>query len=353
MWDALVREHVPMDLVERKNDSELAIYWKNGSIQRFVGCENPDAHRGINPIDVVFDEYSEMNEQIWTAIIQPVMRENKGRATFIFTYRGKNHAWKLINTMRDNPQWFTQELNVYQTDAINKDELDEARRTTPRALFEQEYECKAIDDAGSVFRNVRQKVWDGELQPNVRHAFQVGVDLAKYNDWTVLTPLDRNTFRVGKQDRFNQVEWNLQKARIATMAYKFLQAELHVDSTGIGDPICSDLVNMGLNVNPVEGFKFTETSRRQLLENLAIYIEQQKLWLPNDEELFKELESMRYVLSENVSLATGKPKIKMQVPDGMPDDRIMSLALAAWGLPVDPIGDVEGAEIGMYGTHFT
>ncbi len=85
----MVKEHIPNEIIEKKNDSELAIYYKNGSIQRFVGCENPDAHRGVNPCDVVFDEYSEEAEEIWTAIFQPILRENKGTATFIFTPKGK------------------------------------------------------------------------------------------------------------------------------------------------------------------------------------------------------------------------------------------------------------------------
>ena len=44
IWDGLVRKHVPMQLVSKLNESELAIYWKNGSIQRFVGAENIDSH---------------------------------------------------------------------------------------------------------------------------------------------------------------------------------------------------------------------------------------------------------------------------------------------------------------------
>ena len=49
-----------------------------------------------------------------------------------------------------------------------------------------------------------------------------------------------------------------------------------------------------------------------------------KLKIPNEPELIDELKSMQYEL-------VGQ-KVKMKVPEGLHDDRIMSLALACWGL---------------------
>ena len=33
IWDALINDHVPREIYEKRNDSELAIYYKNGVIQ--------------------------------------------------------------------------------------------------------------------------------------------------------------------------------------------------------------------------------------------------------------------------------------------------------------------------------
>jgi hypothetical protein len=99
------------------------------------------------------------------------------------------------------------------------------------------------------------------------------------------------------------------------------------DSTGIGDPIVEDLKARGLNIGGEDGkgFKFTETSRQNLLNNLAILLEQDKIKIPDDEGLISELESFRYELTE-------RGKIKVVVPQGMTDDRVMSLALSVWGV---------------------
>jgi hypothetical protein len=80
-----------------------------------------------------------------------------------------------------------------------------------------------------------------------------------------------------------------------------------------------------------EGFKFTESSRMNLLNNLAILLEQDKIRIPDDEGLLTELEAFQYSLTE-------RGKIKVTVPDGMTDDRVMSLALSVWGVrePIRP-----------------
>ena len=241
-WDYLVSEHIPKEVILKKNDSELAIYYRNGSIQRFAGCEDIDKHRGINPIDVVFDEYSEMSEEMWTAIIQPILRENKGTATFIFTPKGKNHSWKLIQMAKDNPsEWGITIQTVQDTGVFTNEELEEIRRNTPQALYEQEYMCSFVEGAGQFFKRIKSCLYDMNKQLPEWGDFQLGVDLAKYQDWTVLTPFNLNNFIVYPQERFNQVDWNLQKAKIEACARRFGNALIIPDSTGVGDPIVSDL----------------------------------------------------------------------------------------------------------------
>lgn len=339
MFDSLVNEHIPPEVYLKKNDSELAIYYKNGSIQRFVGCEDIDKHRGINPIDVVFDEYSEMNEEIWTAIIQPILRENKGTATFVFTPKGKNHSWKLIQMAKDNPEeWYVNIKSVEDTNVFTPEELLEIQRNTPEALFAQEYKCEFVEGAGQFFRRIKDNTYPHTILSE-QGDFQLGVDLAKYQDWTVLTPFNLNNFIVYPQERFNQVDWNLQKAKIEATARRF-NASVCIDSTGLGDPIVDDLRLRGVNIPDEFAFKFNETSRTNLLNNLAILLEQNKIKIPDDEGLISELEAFRYELGD-------KGKVKITVPSGMTDDRVMSLALSVWGVR-EPIRQIYRQQTNNY-----
>ena len=339
IFDVLVNEHIPPEIYDKKNDSELAIYYKNGVIQRFIGAEDYDKHRGTNPFDVVFDEFSEQPEQIWTAIFQPVLMENGGTATFVFTPKGKNHSWKLLQMARENVLWFTSVKGVKDTSVFSTEELDEIKRNTPQSLYAQEYEVEFVDGAGQFFRRIRQNIYDGSRPLPEQGDFQLGVDLAKYQDWTVITPFNLNYFIAYPQERFNQVDWVLQKARVEAAARRYMSVDTQQsalvwpDATGIGDPIVEDLKARGLRIggDNQEGFKFTEQSRTNLLNNLAILLEQDKIKIPDDEGLISELEAFRYEM-------TDRGKIKIGVPEGMHDDRVMSLALSVWGVqaPIKP-----------------
>lgn len=345
----MLPKYVPEEIWKNRNNSELYVPFPNGSILYVMGADKPDSLRGPNPRGVVLDEYGDIKTGVWSGIIQPIMTASpKSWTWFVGTPKGRNDFWNKYQYAKsgDNPQWYSSMLKASDSGIIDAFSLDDAKKTTTQAFFNQEYECEFLEGAGAYFRRIRENLHNEDIQPE-NHSFRIGVDLAKYQDWTVITPFDLNTFKVGKQERFNQVDWNLQKARIEATALRYNRGIICVDSTGVGDPIAEDLKRAGLTLEPEEGFKFTESSKRQLLDNLAILLEQDKIKIPNDDGLLTELESMRFVLKTTDS---GKTRLTVEVPEGMTDDRIMSLALAVWGIS-NPITNLE-QDFGLYNTKY-
>lgn len=304
-----------------------------------VGADNIDRIVGTNPIGVVFSEYSLMKPDVWN-LISPILRENDGWAIFIMTPRGTNHAWDLMQTIKNDKNWFVQTLTVEDTKALSEEAIAEAKAEMPQDLFKQEYYCTFLDDGLGFFRRVDENTYKvEEYQPKEMAMYQIGVDLAKYNDYTVISPFNLNDFHVLKQDSFNQMDYNLQKARIENTYLRYNKGRIVIDSTGVGEPVFDDLNSRGMNITP---FRFNKSSRTDLLKNLQILLEQDKIKIPNDEVLIDELKSMTYELTD-----TGSTRI--QVPDGKHDDRIMSLALAVWQIPLTPIRNnayVQGIQTG-------
>ena len=340
IWDNIdsdglkMLEHIPKKLIDKLNETEMQIELKNGSIIQLVGADNVDRIVGTNPVGVVFSEYSITKPEVWD-LIRPILAANGGWAIFNFTPRGMNHAYALIQQAKEYPDvWWVGIYPISVTKALTDEALEQERREMPQVLFEQEYECKFLEGASQFFKNVDQCVYSKakELQLQPDGEFKLGVDLAKYNDFTVITPFNLSTFTVYPQDRFNQVDWILQEAKIEAAARKFNNARVTLDSTGIGDPIVEELRRRGLNIREEDVFKFTQNSRTNLLNNLAILFENGKIRIPDDEGLRGELASFTIEMNE-------KGKAVIKCPDNLHDDRVMSLALAVWGIDEPQVED--------------
>ena len=325
VWDEpeMLPKYLPQFIWDQRNNSELKVPFPNGSLLYILGADKPDALRGPNPRGVVLDEYGDHKSDVWPAIIQPIMTANTDAWTwFTGTPKGRNHFHHVYSYAKQHPgSWDAWMLKASESGIIRADALDEARLTSTQAFFEQEYECSFLENATSFFRRIRHNTYEANDTADLAHEYSLGVDLAKYQDWTVITPFDVNTFEVKKQDRFNQVDWNLQKARIQVAWHRYNRGIVTADATGVGDPIVEDLANSGMNVTP---FKFTEQTKKELLTHLAILLEQDKIKIPNDDGLIEELESIRWELTE-------RGKTHIATADGMHDDRVMSLALAVFG----------------------
>jgi hypothetical protein len=331
VWDNVDKDglallsHFPEELIKSKNEQEMRIEFKNGSAWQVMGSDKADSIVGTNPVGVTFSEYSLCDPTSWD-LVRPILAENGGWAVFIYTPRGMNHGFSLYSSAKANPfdaktgkGWFSQILTVEDTHAISDDALRDELAQMPRDIYDQEYFCKFLDGSGAFFRNILENTYT-DYRDHQGHSIQLGVDLAKYQDFTVLTPFCRTCFRALPQDSFNLIDWSMQKARIEALARRY-NANIVIDSTGVGDPIVEDLTNSGLRVEP---FKFTQITRKNLLNNLSVLLEQGRIKIPYQEELIAQLRSFAYTTTDSGA-------IKADVPSGMHDDRVMSLALSVWG----------------------
>jgi hypothetical protein len=334
IWDNIdndgfrMLDHIPQELIAGMNATELKITLKNGSIIQLIGADNfSKSGVGTNPIGVVLSEYSINDPKVWN-FIRPILAVNKGWAIFNFTPRGQNHAYEMLEMAKSNPEWFVQVLTVRDTGILSDDDIARERNEgMSQAMIDQEFYCKFIESATSFFKDIPEVC---SLAPEIfhfDHRFQMGVDLARYNDFTAISVIDLNTFKQVYLERFNQLDWNLQKAKIEGVYYRFGQPKGFIDATGVGDPIVDDLNNRGINLQP---YKFNETNRKDLLNNLSIKMEQRKIKLLDDPILKDELGYFQYEMSE-------KGKLRIKVPDQLHDDTVFATGLSVWDLPDRPL----------------
>ena len=155
VWNGATRngraflDHFHPDLVDSKNSTEMRITFKNGSQYQVVGTDDINSLVGTNPIGCVFSEYSLHDPGAWD-YIRPILLENGGWALFIYTARGRNHGYNLIEMAKRHRKWFSQILvagnnGTKREDGkpVFTDEMIQEERDTgmPEEMIQQEYFC--------------------------------------------------------------------------------------------------------------------------------------------------------------------------------------------------------------------
>lgn len=314
--------NLPKNPFYQKNVSDLSVRFSKGGVLYIKGGDRPDLLRGPNPYGVVIDEYSAQDKRIWTEIIQPLYFINPEMFVyFLFTPRGKNHAFDIHQQGLTNPeQILISDLNIYQSGALTPEAIEAIKHdpTMSEMSFNQEFMCQFLEGEGSVFRHVRQIAGAKQEDPKQGHIYVMGVDLGKSHDYTVISVYDRsNNFQV-YQDRFNQLEWPYQKAKIAAISSKYNNALVILDTTGLGAPIFDDLSRAGV---PVQAFGFTNATKKQIIEKLSIYIEQKYLRIIPLVDTLNEFDSYEYEYTKS-------GLVSYNARPGTHDDIVIAHALA-------------------------
>jgi hypothetical protein len=174
-----------------------------------------------------------------------------------------------------------------------------------------------LEDCAGVFRGISACLRDGPCDCE-NNEIAVGCDLAKHQDYTVCIAVCLNCGRCIAIDRYNKLDWHVQKRRIAAFAAEY-GAGLLIDSTGVGDPIYDDLRHAGV---PVRGYKFTGPTKTRLIQGLIVSIEQERITWPEEWDVVtNELRRYEYEF-------TSQGNLRYNAPAGFHDDCVIALALA-------------------------
>ena len=311
------------DFVQFKGQNPRRAFFKGAgepSEVLFLSADNPDTILGEGYDGVIVDEAARIEGQVWQQYIRPALADRLGWALFITTPKGRNWFFDIHTRGHDPTETeyasftFPSNSNPY----FPQSEWDEAKRTTPADIFRQEYEAEFLEDSAGVFHNIERCLIHTEHCSLITGHCLIGCDIAKHTDFTVLIAMDSRTGRCFDMDRFNHLDWPIQKERILAFARKH-NGRLILDATGAGDPIYDDLIRVYPNITP---FKFTNHSKTELIQRLIVAVEQAQIsWPAAWDVLTNEMKRFEYAISSNGA-------ITYNAPSGYHDDCVISLALA-------------------------
>lgn len=326
-----VLSQLPPALLKRDPPSENAnsriLSLTNGSQIEFYTAGTPDALAGEGVDFVVIDEAALIPEHIWYQLVRPTLADTGGRALIISTPRGRNWFHKVWHRgQKPGGLYASWHFKSVDNPFIDPAEIEDAAASLPRILFEQEFLAEFVANAASMFDVPDDGVVD--LEPPEGWVV-LGVDLAKKEDFTVLSACNAETRKPCLLERFNEISWPVQQEYI-TDAITELQADPAVegvtvllDSTGIGDVVFDSLDDAGFDVVPVN-FGSGHTKER-MVRLLASDLERGAAFITPEER--NEFESYEYTITKN-----GRYQFEATVGH---DDMVSAKLLQNWGVVHD------------------
>jgi len=301
--------------------SELKIEYPSGGFVQVRSAAGQTGLRGEGLDLVVVDECAFVPEKAWTDALRPALSDRKGGAILISTPKGRNWFWHhWLRGQEGLAEWRSWKLPTVTNPYIDPAEVAEAQRTLPERSYTQEYMAEFLEDAGEVFRKV-VKATEGYKdveKPEKDHLYMMGVDWAKHTDFTVLTVMDATTRRMVAMDRFNQVDYTIQKPRLVELARKWGCILIKAERNSIGEPLIEELEREGLPIRP---FTTTNASKKEIIDALVLAFEREEITISPEPVLVNELQA--YVMKK-----TPTGMLRYTAPEGYHDDCVMSLALA-------------------------
>ncbi len=311
------------------NETNLTLTLPKGGVIAFKSAEKPDNLYGDDVYAAVFDEFTRAREESWHAL-RSTLTATGGKCKFIGNVKGKKN-WGYLLAQRakageDNYAHF--KISAYDAADAGlttkdgrpfKEEVEAAKKDLPESVFKELYLAEAMDDGTNPFGyNFIQLC----VQPlSTMQPVCFGIDLAKTTDYTVIVGLDKNG-SVCWFDRF-QKDWMQTTSIIKTLPRN---TPIAIDSTGIGDPIAEDIARA---MNNVELFKFSSSSKQQLMEGLALAIQARKITFPQSEEKMPPHHAGHIKNElENFEFEYTRTGVRYSAPPGLHDDCVCALALA-------------------------
>jgi len=312
----MLQQADPEGTIWEAKDHRKIITIAGSGVLSYKTGEEPDNLYGDDVYAAVMDEFTRQREEAWHAL-RSTLTATGGRCRFIGNVKGRrNWGWKLARLAQSGERGMGYRKLTCE-DAIgagimDRQEVEDAKAMLPHAVFRELYYAEASEDGSNPFgiEHIRANI--AEMSTGKPVCF--GVDIARKVDWTVVVGLDASG-SVCRFERWHGASWQHSTERILGIVGN---TPTLVDATGVGDAIAETL---NRRRPTIEGFLFTNRSKQNLMEGLALAIQSRKVSYPAG-VIVDELESFEYEYKPRSTL------VSYSAPTGLHDDCVCALALA-------------------------
>lgn len=321
---------LPYSALFEVNLSKKTLRLANGSTFHFKSGERANNLYGEDVMAIVIDETSRLDEDILIACVS-LVTATAGKIRVIGNVIGrKNWFYKLCRRiesgdLKGDKSFYYSRLtaeDAVEANIIKPDVLEDAKKMMSESKFRELYFAEARDDSASPFGLANITKCMQEQPPQDMEPVVFGVDLAQSVDYTVIIGLNKQG-DVVKFERFNKKDWSVTEDIIFNICANKVT---YIDATGVGKPIAERLSQRS-GGHWFQPFVFSKNTKQDLLTTLERYISSGYLSYPAG-QIVDELEA--FEINQEAM------RVFYTSSDGMHDDCVMALALAA--LAFDKLG---------------
>ncbi|GBC93511.1 hypothetical protein HRbin15_02002 [bacterium HR15] len=308
--------------------------WARSAVRGGIFLRGRKAHL------IVVDEAAYLPEAIVTEVLMPMLSDTGGRLALVSTPRGKNYFYRLyLEGQQGNERIWSLRCPSWQNPLLSPRMLMMQAQLMSERQFQVEYGAAFLDEAGQLFRTEWvDRALLMRLEPE--GLIVAGIDWARYRDWTAVAILQgtQEAARLLAVHRWQGLAWTEQIETLKHWLEQHAVQRVLCDRTGIGDPLVEALQNA--IAIPTEGLNFTRALKQNLVEGLALMLEQGRLQLLPDMELLQEL--------YHFEVSATPAGVRFGAERGFHDDMVIALALAVRALPPAPTDPIRTSGRGRF-----
>lgn len=306
-------------LIKSANQTLLSIEFFNGSEIIFGSAEQGDALRGmtVKKSILIIDEAAFIDQEIYE-IIYPVVDAMHCPVMLISTplFCSGEFYDKYMQGLQPgivkSYDWSTYDTSIY----LSAEKLEYYRQNISPLKFKSDYLGQFIAEGSYVFGDFNKCV--GECSTGIPLYGGIDWSSGNDNDYTVLTLMD-NKGQVTHIYPFKDFTPTQLVDELVKVIKSFPTLKcVQVETNSIGD-VYMDFLKKGLKNGLIRGFTTSNDSKRKIIEQLITAFQNDKVRVPNEPELIKELQ--HYNIEK-----TPTGKVTYNGADGVHDDYVLSLA---------------------------
>lgn len=326
----IVRAVAGTPVLKSANASELLLTFINGSTVQFLSAEAKENLRGYTVTKhglLCIDEAAYINDEAIHACL-PFVDANKASIVLTSTPLFKSGFFydMFVAGINGESNCFCVDVNDYDTSALlSPEKLEFYRKTLPTNIFMTDYLGQFIDAKGTVF---------GDFSPVLSKLIPPGPCEAMGVDWATGTNNDETVFVLFNKDNqmmrlehFNDKDSTETIEMLVGLVRQYKPKRLTVEMNSIGqvyfDMLKKELKKNHISTQVIE-FNTTNDSKRKVVENLQVLINQHQISLLDDPVL-----KLQFAAFETKKTPTGKITYGNS-SDRVHDDIVMATALALY-----------------------